>query len=462
MVSKKIKMMYKCSACLSIQTKWMGQCSDCLAYNTLEEYQAPSTSSAHALSHYAAENTFGLIPYHEIAAQTMTRFSSQNPELDRVLGGGFVPGSVCILSGDPGIGKSTLMLQIVDAISASLKTCYLSGEESLSQIRLRGDRLGIKGLFSLGSETQIDSILQLLQNYQPKFFVIDSIQTLYSEKIDSAPGSLNQVRFCAQLLTRYAKSNQATLLLIGHVNKEGALAGPKVFEHLVDTVLSLESDEQGRYRLLRTLKNRFGTVNELGILAMTKDGLKAVSQPSALFRSWHTTAVSGTTLTVLWEGSRPLIVEIQALVADAPGFQGRRVVVGFELSRLNLLLAIVSRIDDWPLHRYDVFVNIVSGLKVSEPSADCAVLAAVYSSFKNLAIPQEWLILGEVGLGGELRPIQYVQERISEAIKHGYKKIFIPKGNQSGLKELIAHNTVLLFGCLKDLFVYIKDHAQPL
>ncbi|MBM4222379.1 MAG: DNA repair protein RadA, partial [Gammaproteobacteria bacterium] len=381
-------------------------------------------------------------------------------EVDRTLGGGFVPGSVTILAGDPGVGKSTLMLQLLAHLSKEYVCCYLSGEESLPQIKMRGDRLGLQhSRFFLGAQTELEQILDALAHKKPQFVVIDSIQTIFSSSIDGVAGSVTQVRHCAQLLTRYAKQNNVALLLIGHVNKEGNIAGPKVFEHLVDTVLYLESDDQGKYRLLRTFKNRFGAVGELGILCMMPDGLKPVLHPSAIFTNWQAKSVSGTTLTALWEGSRALLVEMQSLVVDSPGFQGKRVVVGFDLARLNLLLAILSRFYDWPGSRYDVFLNIVGGLKVQEPAADCAVLVAVYSSLKNWIIPKEWLIFGELGLGGELRPVQYAQERIAAALKHGYKKVLIPAGNAAGLKEYIAQGHVVLLSDLKELLSFVAEHA---
>jgi DNA repair protein RadA/Sms len=456
---KKPKISFICQKCFAIHPKWMGQCAECAEYNSLkEEIITPSSSKS---AHYAGDRT-DFIAYKDIIMDDFQRFSSENTEVDRTLGGGFVAGSVCILAGDPGIGKSTIMLQIIDDLSQKLTCCYLSGEESLSQIKLRGERLGlVNPKFWLAAQTELEVILALLESKKPQFIVIDSIQTLHSQSIDGISGSVSQVRYCAQMLTRYAKAHNMTLLLIGHVNKEGSIAGPKVFEHIVDTVLYLESDDQGRYRLLRTLKNRFGPVNELGILCMTKNGLKAVTHPSALFTNWQATPVSGTALTALWEGSRPLLVEMQALVVDSPGYQGKRVVVGFDSARLNLLLAILSRINDWPGSHCDVFLNIVGGLRVQEPSADCAVIAAIYSSLKNLIIPRKWLIIGELGLGGELRPVQYAQERINEALKHGYEKILLPSANNAGLKDLIAAQKIILLANLGELITYIKEQAIP-
>lgn len=460
MSSKKARSCYVCKSCGHVAMQWMGQCPQCQSFNTLEEEQRSSSSKAGA--HYAGSSAATeVVRYDAIEAQDVLRFSSGNPEFDRVLGGGFVPGSVCILSGDPGVGKSTLMLQILASLSPDFQALYLSGEESLSQIRLRGERLGMgEAKFHLATATHLETIESLLKKHQPKFLVIDSIQTLESDHLDAIAGSVSQIRYCAQVITRYAKQNHATVLMIGHVNKDGAIAGPKVFEHLVDTVLYLESDDQGRYRLLRTLKNRFGAINELGILCMTQEGLKAVKHPSALFTSHQAQAVSGTAVTALWEGSRVLLVEIQSLVVDSPQYQAKRLVVGFDAARLNLLLAILSRLNDWPGSRFDVFLNVVGGLKIAETAADAAVLAAVFSSFKNKILPRQWVFFGEIGLGGEMRPVQYAVERVQEALKHGYTKVFLPQANQAGLKELQSKKMIHFFGHARELIAFIAEHHE--
>jgi DNA repair protein RadA/Sms len=449
-MSKKAKAQYVCQACSSLTPRWTGQCGQCGEYNTIgQETILVTPPQSGQASHYAGSSV-EVMHYNSLTIENIPRFSAHNTELDRALGGGFVPGALCILSGDPGVGKSTLTLQVLSAIS-STKTClYVSGEESLSQIKLRGERLGIyEASFLLAAQTELEGVLKILQQHQPDFIVIDSIQTLHSQHIEQMAGSVNQIRYCAHALTRYAKQHHATVLIIGHVNKEGVLAGPKVFEHMVDTVLHIESDDQGKYRLLRTLKNRFGAVNELGILCMTKEGLKPVLHPSALFTNWQAAPTSGTVVTALWEGSRVLLIEIQALVVDSPQYQARRLVVGFDVSRLNLLLAVLSRLKDWPGSRFDVFLNVVGGLKIQDTAADCALLAAVYSSLKNIIIPKDVVIFGEIGLGGELRPVQCAIERVKEALKHGYKKIFLPKANSTGLTQqpeviFLAHVSELL------------------
>ena len=451
-MSKKIKMQFTCQSCGSIFSKWAGQCVHCHEYNTIvQETVAPAQP---ALGHYTGE-VAEVIAYNQIQAESVARFSSGNSELDRALGGGFVPGALCVLSGDPGVGKSTLTLQMMGALSSTKKCLYLSGEESLGQIKLRGDRMKIsQASFLLAAQTELELILSLLAQHRPDVIVIDSIQTLHSQYVDQIPGSVNQIRHCAHALTRYAKQNHATVVIIGHVNKEGVLAGPKVFEHMVDTVLHLESDDQGRYRLLRTIKNRFGPVNELGILCMTQEGLKSVLHPSALFTNWQAKPTPGTAVTALWEGSRVLLAEIQALVVDSPQYQARRLVVGFDGSRLNMLLAVLSRLRDWPGSRFDVFLNVVGGLKIQETSADCALLAAVFSSVKNFIIPRDVVIFGEIGLGGELRPVQYAPERVKEALKHGYKKILLPKANSAGLSQ---YNQIFYLETVADLLELLPN-----
>ena len=432
-MSKK-KTSYVCQKCGQISIQWTGQCHGCQSFNTLVEKEPePTTKSSW---HYAQSQTQEITSYDQVIVEKLTRFHSGNSELDRVLGGGFVPGSVIVLSGDPGVGKSTLTLQTVSFLS-TLKSClYVSGEESLSQIKLRGERLKItEANFSLLTQTSLEKLMHALENFRPDFIIIDSIQTLASELIDHAPGSITQIRQCAHRLTQYSKQHHCTTLLIGHVNKEGALAGPKVFEHMVDTVMHLESDDEGRYRLLRAAKNRFGPVNELGILSMQPTGLKPVTHPSALFTSSQSGESFGSVLCALWEGSRCLLVEIQSLVVDSPGFQARRLVVGYDVSRLNMLLAVLSRVNDLQVARLDVYLNIVGGLKVHETAADLALLAALYSSFKKIPLSKETLFFGEIGLSGEIRPVQYAQQRVQAAKKHGIKKIFLPYNNKAGLKD---------------------------
>lgn len=430
----KKKKYYECDSCQHQSVQWTGQCHHCQKYNTLKEvvHNAQPAGGYHDVGQDEGE----LIAYDDILVTEVSRFHSGNSELDRVLGGGFVPGSVIVLSGDPGVGKSTLTLQTTASLASTRKSLYVSGEESLSQIKLRGQRLAIEdSSFSLLSQTSLEQLLEKLKTFKPEFLIIDSIQTLCSDLVDQAPGSVTQIRISAHKLTQFAKKNLCTIVLIGHVNKEGALAGPKVFEHIVDTVMHLESDDQGRYRLLRATKNRFGPVNELGILSMQPTGLKPVKHPSALFTSSHLQDLPGACLCALWEGSRSLLVEIQALVVDSPGQQARRLVVGFDTARLNMLLAVLSRLNDLQIGRLDVYLNIVGGLKIQETAADLALLAALYSSYKQVSVDRKTAFFGEVGLSGEVRPIQYAQQRVQAAKKHGIEKIYLPYYNRTGLTQ---------------------------
>jgi DNA repair protein RadA/Sms len=352
-------------------------------------------------------------------------------ELDRVLGGGLVTGSVVLIGGDPGIGKSTLLLQVLSALSGGLDSLYVTGEESLQQISLRAQRLGINGDdIRLFSETSVERIIATADKERPQVMVLDSIQTLYTEALQSAPGSVAQVRESAAQLVRFAKQSGIAMFLVGHVTKEGQLAGPRVLEHMVDTVLYFEGDPGDRYRILRAIKNRFGAVNELGVFAMTESGLKEVSNPSAIFLSRHEQAVPGSVVMVTWEGTRPMLVEVQALVDQSQLGNPRRVTLGLEQNRLSMLLAVLHRHGGLTLGDQDVFVNVVGGVRVSETAADLAVLLAVMSSFRNRPLPADLIVFGEVGLSGELRPVPNGQQRISEAVKHGFHKAIIPAANK--------------------------------
>jgi len=352
-------------------------------------------------------------------------------ELDRVLGGGLVPGSVVLIGGDPGIGKSTLLLQALAILSASVPSLYVTGEESPQQVALRAARLGIEGgALDLLSETSMERVLALADRLRPQVMVLDSIQTLYTETLQSAPGSVAQVRECAAQLVRFAKQTGTALFLVGHVTKEGALAGPRVLEHMVDTVLYFEGDAGDRFRILRAIKNRFGAVNELGVFAMTEGGLREVHNPSAIFLSRHEQAVPGSVVMVTWEGTRPLLVEVQALVDHSQLGNPRRVTLGLEQNRLSMLLAVMHRHGGLALGDQDVFVNVVGGVRVGETAADLAVLLAVLSSFRNRPLPEHLIVFGEVGLSGELRPVPNGQERLHEAAKHGYQTAIIPAANQ--------------------------------
>jgi DNA repair protein RadA/Sms len=424
----KTKTLYVCQACGGSSPKWQGQCPACQAWNTLEE----------SLSETSSGNRFqGLtnsIPRQKLAsinAEDSPRLPTGIEELDRVLGGGLVPGGVVLLGGDPGIGKSTLLLQALAELSAKgVDVLYSSGEESAAQIALRAKRIVLDSpSLEVLAEIQLEKLLLSVEAAQPQVLVVDSIQTLYSEAFSSAPGSVAQVRECAAQLTRLAKSSGICVLLVGHVTKDGHLAGPRVLEHIVDTVLYFEGDTHSSFRLVRSIKNRFGAVNELGVFAMTERGLKGVNNPSALFLSQHPETVPGSCVLVTQEGSRPLLVEIQALVDTAHIPNPRRLAVGLEQARLAMLLAVLHRHAGIACFDQDVFLNAVGGVKISEPAADLAVLLAIASSIRNRALPKSLVVFGEVGLAGEIRPCPRGQERLKEAAKLGFSVAIIPKAN---------------------------------
>jgi len=374
----------------------------------------------------------------DIQMHAEMRTATKISELDRVLGGGLVHGSVTLIGGDPGIGKSTLLTQTLASLSNSLPCLYVTGEESLQQISMRAHRLGLedKGL-KLLSETCVENIITLANEQKPKVIVIDSIQTIYTEALQSAPGGVAQVRESAAQLVRFAKQTGTALFLVGHVTKEGTLAGPRVLEHMVDTVLYFEGDPGERYRMIRAIKNRFGAVNELGIFAMTEEGLKTVSNPSAIFLSRHETPVAGSIITVTREGSRPLLIELQALVDESHSNNPRRVCLGLDPNRLNMLLAVMHRHGSIAMFDQDVFINIVGGVRLTETSADTALLLAALSSFRDKPLPNDIFTFGEVGLAGEIRPVSNGQERLREAAKHGFKTAIIPKANMPRKGETI-------------------------
>lgn len=423
----KAKSLYACTECGGQVLKWQGQCPHCQAWNTLVETVADAP----------AANRYGLVPggklqrLSEIEAREEHRRSSGVPEFDRVLGGGLVPGAVILLGGDPGIGKSTLLLQALAAMGQAHRVLYVSGEESAQQIALRARRLGVdSGAVQVLPETDLRKIQQAIREERPQVAVIDSIQTLYSDELQSAPGSVAQVRECAAQLTRAAKATQTTIIFVGHVTKEGTLAGPRVLEHMVDTVLYFEGDTHSSFRLIRAFKNRYGAVNELGVFAMTDKGLKGVSNPSALFLSQHGGEVAGSCVMVTQEGTRPLLVEVQALVDDSHAPNPRRLSVGLEQNRLALLLAVLHRHAGIACFDQDVFVNAVGGVRITEPAADLAVVMAIVSSLRNRPLPGKLVVFGEVGLAGEVRPVQRGQERLKEAAKLGFEQAVIPKANK--------------------------------
>jgi DNA repair protein RadA/Sms len=433
----KAKLQYSCTACGAVHTKWAGQCGDCGEWNTMSEaITAITTNNRQGFA--GKKGNAQIQALKDIQMHAEMRTPTNISELDRVLGGGLVHGSVTLIGGDPGIGKSTLLTQTLASLSNSLSCLYVTGEESLQQISMRAHRLGLedKGL-KLLSETCVENIITLANEQKPKVIVIDSIQTIYTEALQSAPGGVAQVRESAAQLVRFAKQTGTALFLVGHVTKEGTLAGPRVLEHMVDTVLYFEGDPGERYRMIRAIKNRFGAVNELGIFAMTEEGLKTVSNPSAIFLSRHETPVAGSIITVTREGSRPLLIELQALVDESHSNNPRRVCLGLDPNRLNMLLAVMHRHASIAMFDQDVFINIVGGVRLTETSADTALILAALSSFRDQPLPNEIFTFGEVGLAGEIRPVTNGQERLREAAKHGFKTAIIPKANMPRKSEAI-------------------------
>jgi DNA repair protein RadA/Sms len=425
----KEKTVFTCSECGGTSTKWLGKCTHCSAWNTLIESVADN--SAPAKNRFASLTAAAPVQaLCDIEATDFDRTPTGQDELDRVLGGGIVEGGVVLMGGDPGIGKSTLLLQALDTLQRSgMNTLYVTGEESGAQVALRSRRLGIVGSqVKVMAETQLEKILATLEAQAPNIAVIDSIQTVYSDQLTSAPGSVAQVRECAAHLTRYAKSSGTAIVLVGHVTKEGTLAGPRVLEHMVDTVLYFEGDTHSSFRLVRAIKNRFGAVNEIGVFAMTEKGLKGVSNPSAIFLSQHTEPVPGSCVMVTLEGTRPMLVEIQALV-DSGGPSPRRLSVGLDRDRLAMHLAVLHRHAGVACMDQDVFVNAVGGVRITEPAADLAVMLAITSSLRGKPLPKGFLAFGEVGLAGEVRPAPRGQERLKEAAKLGFSVAIVPKAN---------------------------------
>ena len=423
----KVKAQYVCTECGAISTKWLGQCPSCDAWNTLQESvsQSSGTSRFQALA-VSSEVTL----LDQINAADTPRISSGLDEFDRVLGGGLVPGAVVLLGGDPGIGKSTLLLQSLAVLSKDHPVLYITGEESAAQVALRARRLGVEGSrLPVLAEIQFEQIAAALDKHKPAVVVVDSIQTVYTDQLQSAPGSVAQVRECAAQLTRLAKRSGCTLLIVGHVTKEGTLAGPRVLEHIVDTVLYFEGDLHSSYRLVRAAKNRFGAVNELGVFAMTEKGLRGVNNPSALFLSQQETPVAGSCVLITQEGSRPLLVEIQALVDSSHSPNPRRLSVGLDTTRLSMLLAVMHRHAGIAAFDQDVFVNAVGGVRITEPAADLAVVLAMVSSLRSRALPKGLCVFGEVGLTGEIRPCPRGQDRLKEAAKLGFSKAIVPRAN---------------------------------
>ena len=448
----KSKSIYSCTECGATSPKWQGQCPGCAEWNTLVESVAEK-ASGHRFESLAP--VARLLNLSEIEARETERIATGISEFDRALGGGLVAGGVVLIGGDPGIGKSTLLLQALSLLSSANKVLYVTGEESGEQVALRARRLGLDTRsLQLMAEINLERILATLQAEQPQVAVIDSIQTLWSDQLSSAPGSVAQVRECAAQLTRLAKQSGITIILVGHVTKDGALAGPRVLEHIVDTVLYFEGDTHSSFRLVRAVKNRFGAVNELGVFAMTDKGLKGVNNPSALFLSQHSQDVAGSCVMVTQEGTRPLLVEIQALVDAAHG-NPRRLTVGLDAQRLAMLLAVLHRHAGIVCFDQDVFVNAVGGVKIGEPAADLAVLLSITSSLKNKPLPAKLIVFGEVGLAGEIRPAPRGQERLKEAAKLGFTRALIPEANRP--KQAIAGMEVIAVRRVEDAVARIRD-----
>jgi len=449
----KTKTHYLCQSCGATSTKWSGQCGSCLDWNCITEASIPQKGKHERYAGYAGNDAGQITALGAVAVSEKSRVSLQCVEFDRVLGGGLVAGSVVMIGGDPGIGKTTLLLQtLANLAQRDHDVLYVTGEESLEQIGLRAKQIKIheKNLYLL-AETQVESILVQVKKSHPSILVVDSIQTVYSSEIQAAPGCVSQVRESAMRLVQFAKQTGTTIFLIGHVTKEGALAGPRVLEHMVDTVLYFEGDTSSRFRMIRAVKNRFGAVGELGVFAMTDSGLRAVSNPSAIFLSQHQQAVSGSVVMVAWEGTRPLLLEVQALVDDSNSSSqhARRLSLGLDNSRVGMLLALMNRYLGMHMHSQDIFVNVVGGMKVQETSVDLAIVAALISSNRDKPIPHNVVIFGELGLGGEVRPVQNGQLRIMEAAKHGFVTAIVPEANVP--KKSIENFTVIGINNIRQL-----------
>ena len=428
----RVKQQFHCRDCGATQLKWSGQCGACESWNTLEEISVQAAPPASSRFQSFGGQRSSVLSLAKVVPEREDRMTSGIAELDRVLGGGVVPGSVVLIGGDPGIGKSTLLLQSLGKMSElpGIAPLYVSGEESASQIALRAERLKLDAAaLHLLIETDVDIIIEIARKQKSRLIVVDSIQAVYCAELSSAPGSVAQVRESAARLVRFAKSSNTAVYLVGHVTKDGALAGPRVLEHMVDAVLYFEGDHAGRYRLIRAFKNRFGAVNELGVFAMSDQGLREVSNPSAILLSRHEEVVAGSVVLVSWEGTRSLLVEVQALVDDSVLGNPRRVTVGLDNNRLSMLLAVLHRHGGIATAGCDVFANIVGGIRISETGADLAILCAVVSSLKDRPLSRDLAVFGEVGLAGEIRPVQNGTERLAEAAKQGFKRAIVPAAN---------------------------------
>lgn len=458
-MAKPAKRAFVCNECGADYPRWQGQCSACNVWNSITEIRlaAASSSRSDRFSGYAGEGGVSKVQkLSEISLEELPRFSTGFKEFDRVLGGGVVPGSAILIGGNPGAGKSTLLLQTMCKLASQMKTLYVTGEESLQQVAMRAHRLGLPTEhLQMLSETSIEQICLIAEQEQPRLMVIDSIQVMHMADIQSSPGSVAQVRESAAYLTRFAKTKGVAIIMVGHVTKDGSLAGPKVLEHCIDCSVLLDGDSDSRYRTMRSHKNRFGAVNELGVFAMTEQGLKEINNPSAIFLSRGDEITSGSSVMVLWEGSRPLLVEIQALVDHSMLSNPRRVAVGLEQNRVALLLAVLHRHGGLQMADQDVFVNVVGGVKVTETSADLALLLSLVSSLRDRPLPEDLVVFGEVGLAGEIRPVPSGQERISEASKHGFKRAIVPHANVP--KKSIPNMQVFGVKKLSDALSVLED-----
>lgn len=464
----KTKTSYVCNKCGTSHTKWQGQCSNCGAWNSLEEVVESSRSSitskiASAKAGYSGDGD-GVTKLSEVTSEPNFRISSGMREFDRVLGGGLVTGSVVLMGGDPGAGKSTLLLQMACQLSDETNCLYVSGEESIQQIAARAQRLGLSDRdVDLATHTSVERICQLVLQNRPSVVVVDSIQVMYAEGVESVPGSVSQVRESAAQLTQLAKQTGTTVVLVGHVTKEGNLAGPKVLEHMIDCFVMLDAPAGSRFRTLRGVKNRFGAVNELGVFAMTDKGLKEVLNPSAIFLERSSEPAPGSVVTVIWEGTRPLLVEIQALVDDVQGGYPRRVAVGMDAQRVAMHLAVMHRHCGISLADQDVFVNVTGGVRVSETAIDLATLVSIYASLRNRPLPQDLVVFGELGLTGEIRPVPNGQERIREVQKHGFTRVIAPQANRarSAIPGVEVSWVKSLSEALDTLMDILQESATP-
>lgn len=443
----KQKTAYVCTDCGAEYSQWQGQCQSCKAWNTLKEIKlGAAKKSAKTTVGYAGAADNEVQSLNQVDLAEVPRINTGMSELDRVLGGGIVPGSVVLIGGDPGVGKSSILLQVMCQLSTQMNALYVTGEESLQQVASRANRMQLPDdKLRLFTETDVEAIIDAAHKELPKVMVVDSIQTMQLADVSSAAGGVSQVRESAAFLTRFAKQNNIAVFLVGHVTKSGEVAGPRVLEHIVDTVVFLEGQSDSRFRTLRAIKNRFGAVNELGVFAMTEKGMKQIKNPSAIFLSRAEDSAPGSVVMVIWEGSRPLLVEIQALVDESPYGAPRRVTVGLDQNRLAMLLAVMHRHAGIQAADQDVYVNVVGGVKVAETSADLALLSAILSSMRGTALPQDLIVFGEVGLSGEIRPVPSGQERIIEAAKHGFKKAIVPisnvpKGGVAGMQIIGVKN----------------------